>query len=623
MPGLFGFVVREPAPYYKELLSSMLKVMVYENFYTYGSYVDSKFGVYIGWTCHKDSFEDCMPITNETNDIIMFFSGEVFCDPSDILQLRHKGHDFGEGNATYLVHLYEEMGDSFIKKLDGIFAGFIIDRRLNRALLFTDRFGAHRIFYSDRDGYFFSSEAKALLSALPRTREFDPKGIAELITCGATIGKHSIFKDIGILPGATTVEFQNGIVVRRSRYFEPSEWEQQSRLPKEDFFRGFVSLLRKIPSWYFSSGDNKQVGMSLTGGFDSRILMACLPAGECNIACYTFGSKYRDTYDVKVARDVAKLCGQTHQVITVGSKFLDRFKEYFEKSVFISDGYLGLSGAPELYANMIAREIAPVRVTGNWGSELLRGVRAFKFTDPIPGLLSSNVTEYVGEIRDKFYRLNKTKHHVSFVPFYQAPYQGYGRSSIERSQLTIRTPFLSNEIVRFLYRKPPSYNGFQLCKQIIEIFKPDLIRIPTDRGYLGTGSRLSKTLHRAWRQASFKLEYMASHGAPDLVVRHDTFLKCTRLDQQLLGRHKFYHLRQWSYEVFHEYIQDVLINNIPPGLTAVVDLDILKKIVREHLVKRRNHLQKIDDFLTLGTAGKTLLACPDMGAERNFSQTMF
>lgn len=622
MPGIFGFVVKDPDPSFKELLSSMLRVMVYENFYTYGSYVDSKFGAYIGWACHKNSFEDCMPITNETNDIIMFFSGEVFCDPSDLLQLRQKGHDFSEGNATYLVHLYEEMGDSFIKKLDGIFAGFIIDRRLNRALLFTDRFGAHRIFYSDRDGYFFSSEAKALLSALPRTREFDPKGIAELITCGATIGEHSIFKDIGILPGATTVEFQNGVVVRSGRYFEPSEWERQSRMPKEDFFRGFVSLLRRIASRYFSSGDNKQVGMSLTGGFDSRIVMACLAEGEHNVACYTFGSEYRDTYDVKVARDVAKLCGQTHQVITVGRKFLDRFKEYFEKSVFISDGYLGLSGAPELYANIIAREIAPIRVTGNWGSELLRGVRAFKFINPAPNLLSPNVMEYVEEARDKFYRLNREKDQVSFVSFCQAPYQGYGRSSVERSQLTIRTPFLSNEIVRFLYCKPPSYNGFQLCKQIIETFKPDLIQIPTDRGYLGTGRRLSKTLRRARRQASFKLEYMVSHGALDLVVRHDTFLKCTRLDQQLLGRHKFYHLRQWSYEVFHEYIQDVLINDIPSGLTDIVDLDILKKIVRKHLAKRRNHLQKIDDFLTLCIAGKTLLACPDMAAGRNFSQTM-
>ena len=44
------------------------------------------------------------------------------------------------------------------------------------------------------------------------------------------------------------------------------------------------------------------------------------------------------------------------------------------------------SGAAELYVNRMARQIAPVRLTGNYGSEILRRHVAFG-----PGALSSQI----------------------------------------------------------------------------------------------------------------------------------------------------------------------------------------------------------------------------------------
>ena len=91
---------------------------------------------------------------------------------------------------------------------------------------------------------------------------------------------------------------------------------------------------------------------------------------------------YRDTYDVLVSRRIAERCGQPHQVLVLGDEFVRASPDYLDKAVFISDGYMGLSGAAELYLNGQARKVAPVRVTGNYGGELLRGFRAFKGTVP-------------------------------------------------------------------------------------------------------------------------------------------------------------------------------------------------------------------------------------------------
>ena len=91
---------------------------------------------------------------------------------------------------------------------------------------------------------------------------------------------------------------------------------------------------------------------------------------------------------MKIARRIAMLCGQSHRTIAVGADFLVNFPSLAEKAVFISDGAMDVTGAVELYANRIARQIAPVRLTGNYGSEILRGNVAFR-----PGKLPESLLE--------------------------------------------------------------------------------------------------------------------------------------------------------------------------------------------------------------------------------------
>ncbi len=47
---------------------------------------------------------------------------------------------------------------------------------------------------------------------------------------------------------------------------------------------------------------------------------------------------------------------------------------------------MDVTGAVELYVNKVAREIAPVRLTGNYGSEIVRRNVAFKPSPPALGL---------------------------------------------------------------------------------------------------------------------------------------------------------------------------------------------------------------------------------------------
>jgi len=78
--------------------------------------------------------------------------------------------------------------------------------------------------------------------------------------------------------------------------------------------------------------------MSLTGGLDSRMIMAWQqqPAGA--MPCYTWGGTARDCQDVVIAREVARVCRQPHETITIGEEFLSRFPHYADRAVYLTDG---------------------------------------------------------------------------------------------------------------------------------------------------------------------------------------------------------------------------------------------------------------------------------------------
>src|SRR2546427_107062 len=124
--------------------------------------------------------------------------------------------------------------------------------------------------------------------------------------------------------------------------------------------------------------------------------------------CYPFRGAYRDSQDVTIGRTVAKFCKQPYEVIHVGKEFLSRFPHYAERSVHLTDGCVEVSRAPVLYANERAAEIAPVRMTGNYGSEVLRTVRAFKPVKPTPGLFRPEVLPQIDAASETYAGLTQT-----------------------------------------------------------------------------------------------------------------------------------------------------------------------------------------------------------------------
>ncbi len=605
MPGITGFITHAPVDG-NERLDRMVACMMHEPSYLSGKYCDNKTGVHVGWVCHSGSTSFRMPIWNKAKDACVIFSGEDFIDPAELQRLKAKGYEFEADSASYLIHLYEEMGTNFIGYLNGWFTGLIIDLRKKSVAMFNDRYGLSKVYYHENDkGFYFSSEAKSLLKILPELRQLDLKSLGETFSCGCVLQNRTLFKGISTLPGGSLWEFTQGGGLKKGKYFTPESWENQPVLPENEFYDKLKDTFTRILPKYL--GGKQQLGMSLTGGLDGRMIMAWANRQPGDLPCYSFGSLYGDCTDVTLARRIAKLCKQSHDVIPVNRQFLAEFPSLAEKTIYVSDGTMEVIGSVELYVNKIASQIAPVRMTGNYGSEIVRGNVAFRPRVIQDDLLEDGFRPFVHSAADTYQDEARGQHRVSFIAFKQVPWHHYSRFSVEQSQLTLRSPYLDNELVALMYQASPEVLlSKEPSLRLIAEGNAGLARIPTDRGFLYQPVPLLTRCHNLFQEFTAKAEYAYDYGMPQWLAELDYRLSPLHLERLFLARHKFYHFRLWYRDELAPYVKEVLLDQRTKERSCYNGTK-LEDMVNSHVKGNRNYTSEIHRALTVELIQRQLL----------------
>ena len=596
MPGIAGVVSQSGANVDDRLLQAMIGTMLHEPSYSSGSYINAEIGVSVGWVSHQGSFSDCMPVWNENHDVCLLFSGEDHRDKEDVAGLHAKGHKCGHSNAEYIVHLYEEFGDGVFEALNGWFSGVLVDLAKQQAVLFNDRYGLGRIYYHETaERLYFASEAKALLKVVPHLRKLDARSLAEFFALGCVLQNRAFFDNVFLLPGGSAWTFSPGQTKNKRTYFTPAAWEEQPKLGRKDYYDALKETFAHVLPRYFDA-DGK-MAMSLTGGVDSRMIMSWAELCPEALPCYTFAGAYRDCADVRIARRVASVCGQEHKTIRVEEAFLSEFPLLAEKAIYVSDGCMDVTGAVELFVNRVAREIAPIRLTGNYGGEVLRGLVAFRAGQVNESMFDPDFGQLVASAAET-YNQETQCNRSSFIAFKQVPWHHFSRLAVEQSQLTVRTPYLDNDLVALTYRDPQHLGaGKELFLRLIIDGRPALGRIETDRAAGSRSVPVMRGLHRLCRGLTIKAEYAYDYGMPQWLSRLDRLMIPLHPERLFLGRHKFYHFRVWYRDRLHQYIRDVLLD--PQTISRpYFRREIVQKIVAEHLKGNQNHTVAIHKMLS-------------------------
>jgi asparagine synthase (glutamine-hydrolysing) len=245
-------------------------------------------------------------------------------------------------------------------------------------------------------------------------------------------------------------------------------------------------------------------------------------------------------------------------------------------------------------------------MTGNYGSEILRGNIAFKphalyeelFEPPLGDFVKEAAATYAEETRC---------HPVSFIAFKQVPWHHHSRLALEKSQIIVRAPYLDNELTALVYQaersailsKGPSF-------RLIADGATDLNRIPTDRGLDWPPMPIVTRMRNLYKEFTFRSEYAYDYGMPQWLAKVDHLLAPFHLERLFLGRHKFYHFRVWYRDRLSEYIKDVLLDErslCRPYLRR----KSVEQVVSQHVRGERNFTSEIHKLLTLELLHRKLI----------------
>jgi asparagine synthase (glutamine-hydrolysing) len=239
-----------------------------------------------------------------------------------------------------------------------------------------------------------------------------------------------------------------------------------------------------------------------------------------------------------------------------------------------------------------------VRLTGNYGDEVLRGNVAFRPSPVSELLLSREFAPFIRQAEDT-YAAELQGPRLSFIAFKQTPWHHFARFALERTQVVPRSPYLDNDLVALSYQVPAELaSSCDPALRLIHDGDSALSRIPTDRGHLHNSMILTDKVRQFYQKLTAKAEYAFDYGMPQWLARFDRFAAPLHLERLVLGRHKFYHFRTWYCRELSQYVKDVLLDARTRSRPCFQG-DRLEEIVSSHIAGQRNYTVEITKALTV------------------------
>lgn len=603
MPGIVGIIRRQPYEGIDGDLDKMLAAMRHKAYYAGDKYVNRDIGLHVGWWSHPRCLGAQMPLIAQDGGVILIVIGEHFSH--SCASVPKHGKEADDRTVQDLLRLYRESENGFFNSLNGWFCGVLVDTHLGRTTLFNDRYGMGRIYcHEGNDEFIFASEAKSLLRIRPALRAIEPESLAQYLRFNCVMGNKTLFKSISLLPGASSWSFSGSVIPEKGRYFDYATWEQRPAVAAAEFHEKFDELVSGILPSYM---DNEQsVALSLTAGLDTRAILAAARERRQGFPCYTFGGLWGETFDIRTARKLAAACDWPHETIRIDERFLREFPHYAKQSVYISDGTHDALGAHDVYFNEVAHKIAPIRLTGKFGSEVVRTRRLIPSCNFPRHLLQPGFLPILDKTPDADHFTQRI-HPLSRVVAEEIAWYEFGRVSVEQSEVILRTPYMDNELVQLMYQAPPGLRDSRdLQAKYVRRKSEELADVPTNMGRVRQNGQLTGTIAYSLFWALFKAEFIYLYATPHWLTRLDRKLEWLKPERIIAGRQKFEGYRIWMKTHLAEFIRDVL--NSRARCTDLFDKAWVEKVVVRHTAGTHNYLNEINKMLTIELIYSSLLS---------------
>lgn len=515
------------------------------------------------------------------------FSGELFGLKDlfnrlgDGRQINHRNSDPG----SIVARLYEKHGEAMLSFLNGYFHLLLIDKRENTLIVANDRFGMHRLYFCrlPDGGMMFAPEVKCFRMVPELKLTLDDEAVVHSFRHDCILNNGSFYREVKRLPIATCFRYRDS-EWRSHEYWTPETKCTRTRISPETFMAEATVAFEAAVGDYYTPD---RTALSFTGGLDTRAVLAVLNERGIKPPLFTFGGSLRDSHDVTIARRIAKRNGNFWQVIRLSDEFLDNYEHWANRAVWISDGIARLNTCHEYYLNLAVREIGKVRLTGKYGSQIVRGVTMLKDRSPDLRIFSADFRQIYQETPSRIVGSGR-----SALLREELPQLEGARHTLEAAALTVRTPYMDNRMVDVMLHAPEITNTSLLQRKIIAKHAPHLSDIPTNRGELATGDRRFSPTKIYYKSLNFVDSVYNWEKLPRLALPVCRLGDITGISRLFVGRNEWIHHRVWFKGRLKGFVGDLILDAQTRN-RPFYDGEALQRMMKAHFCGRGNYTPEI------------------------------
>ena len=333
------------------------------------------------------------PMHSSSGRLILTYNGEIYNHleiRSELQEIKSNIKWYSNTDTETLVEALDFWGiEVTLKKLVGMFAFAVWDRKLRSLTLVRDRMGEKPIYFGwqgigDKTVFLFGSELKALKVHPEFRGNINNDAIALQLRHNCIPAPYSIYKDIfKLLPGHYLQLKENDLVKKLlpnpKPYWSLVEVATQGvnklkSLSANDIEKELEQLLKISIKQQMMS--DVPLGVFLSGGVDSSTVVALMQAQSNQpIKTFTIGFNEQEYNEAKYAKEVARYLGTEHTELYVSA---EQAMAVIPKLAYIYDEpFSDSSQIPTFLISQLAKKKVTVALTGDGGDEVFCGYNRY------------------------------------------------------------------------------------------------------------------------------------------------------------------------------------------------------------------------------------------------------
>ena len=434
MCGITGFFNPLKIDFDLEILNKMTESLYHRGPDSKGTYIDNNCALGHRRLSIIDIDNGNQPMCDIEQNIYTIFNGEIYNFKELRKELQRCGYLFRTNSDTeVLIYSYKEWGESFVEKINGMFAFAIYDKRKKRLYLYRDRLGIKPLYYTIfKDNLIFSSEPKALFF-FPIKKEPNLKALSHYLTShNFNFIDETLYKDILLLEKGNYLKFDiNGL--KKVRYWNLKFFDFNES--EEFFINNLLSRLEDSTKMRLIS--DVPLGAYLSGGVDSSILVSIIKDSfNHKLKTFSIGFKEKEFNEFEYSDFIKELFNIEHY------KIIFNENEYFklnENLIDFKDFPLNVPNEVLIYSlSKKLKEHITVVLSGEGADELFGGYglllrSAYDYLkifilNRCPDFFNNEINLF---LKDKLLSYYKD---ISFIPFENFLYNIYSVFSINEKK---------------------------------------------------------------------------------------------------------------------------------------------------------------------------------------------